>query len=114
MNMSENTKNNNDLDCPDLIKSYNLKCEQCDLIPNFTLYNYKDIKLNIIWNNGHSDNLNLNEYIKKKSNINNESLCSKCNNKKTLNYCQFCNKYLCQKCQLNHFSIEHIFKNEQL
>ena len=55
--MSQNIKNNNNLDCAYSITSYNFKFEQCDLIPNFTLYNYKDIKLNIICNNGHSDNL---------------------------------------------------------
>ena len=57
MNMSQNTKNNNNLDCPYSITSYNFKFEQCDLIPNFTLYNYKDIKLNIICDNGYSDNI---------------------------------------------------------
>ena len=46
-------ENEINLDCPISVvnltsKSYNLKCEKCELIPNFSLYNYKDIKLNLI------------------------------------------------------------------
>ena len=63
-------ENEINLDCPISVvnltsKSYNLKCEKCELIPNFSLYNYKDIKLNLICNEGHSNTLNLDNYIKK-------------------------------------------------
>ena len=106
------------LDCPVSIvnlKQYDLKCEKCKIIPKFSLYNYKDIKLNLICNEGHSNNLNLDYYIKKIKNVNiKELFCENCNEKDEINYCQFCNKYLCKKCNLNHFTIEHIFKNDIL
>ena len=108
------------LDCPVSIvnltlKPFNLKCEKCKLIPNFSLYNYKDIKLNLFCNEGHSNNLNLDNYIKEIKNVNTkEFFCPNCNKNDEVNYCQFCNKYLCQKCNLNHFTIEHIFKNDIL
>ena len=99
-------------------KKRNLKCEECELMPNFSLYNYKDIKLNIVCNEGHSNNFNLNDYIKKIKNVNNinikESFCTYCDKKDVINYCQFCNKYLCQKCNINHFIIQHIFENDIL
>ena len=79
------------LDCPisivnnSISKPYDLKCDKCELIPNFSLYNYKGIKLNLICNKGHSNNLNLDNYIKKiktENNINiKELICSNCNNK---------------------------------
>ena len=46
-------------------KKRNLKCEECELIPNISLYNYKDIKLNLVCDEGHSNNFNLKDYIKK-------------------------------------------------
>ena len=45
---------------------FNLKCDECSLIPNFTLYNYIDcIKLNMICKEHHSFTSSLNNYIKK-------------------------------------------------
>ena len=113
-------ENEINLDCPDSIvnlitKPIDLKCEKCELIPNFSLYNYKDIILNLICNKGHSNNLNLDNYIKKIKNKNiKQSFCTNCNKTEKINFCQFCNKYLCQNCNLNHFTIEHIFKNNIL
>ena len=69
----------------------NLKCEECELIPTFSLYNYKDIKLNIVCNEGHSNTFNLNDYIKKIKNLNNrkELFCSYCNKEDAINFCHF-------------------------
>ena len=116
-------ENEINLDCPDSIvhlitKPCDLKCEKCELIPNFSFYNYKDIILNLVCNKGHINNLNLDNYIRKIKNIYNlnikETFCTNCNEKDKINYCQFCNRYLCQNCNLNHFTIEHIFKNNIL
>ena len=71
-------------------KKRNLKCEECELVPNFSLYNYKDIILNLICNKGHSNNLNLDNYIRKIKNIYNlnikETFCTNCNEKDKINY----------------------------
>ena len=91
------------------LKSFDLKCEKCKLFQNFSLYNYNDLKLNLICNNGHSNNLNLDDYIKKIKNTNDIKECSNCNITDKINYCQFCNKSFCEQCNLNHFTIEHIF-----
>ena len=121
MNLNETPEKENELnlDCPISIvnftqKCFDLKCEKCGLIQNFSIYNYNDIKLNLICNNGHSNNLNLDDYIKKIKNRNNIKECSNCNKKDETSYCQFCNKYFCEKCNLNHFTSEHIFKNNIL
>ena len=99
---------------------FNLKCDKCSLIPNFTLYNYIDdcIKLNMICKEYHSFTSSLNNYIKK---INNKNLniknCSECKMKKEkneMNLCVFCKTLFCEKCVKNHFIIYHIFKNDIL
>ena len=88
------------LDCPisivnSTLKPYDLECEKCELIPNFSLYNYKDIKLNLVCNKGHLSNLNLDNYIKKIKNINyaniKEYFCKNCKGK--INYYKFYKKY---------------------
>ena len=98
---------------------FNLKCDKCSLIPNFTLYNYIDcIKLNMICKEHHSFTSSLNNYIKK---INNKNLnitnCSECKMKKDKNemtLCEFCKTLFCEKCIKNHFIIYHIYKNDIL
>ena len=112
--MTEQKNKGNNLDFPDSVKVIQFKCESCPLIPNFTLYNNHKLKLNVICNEEHSNNYNLEEYIMKiiKSNKK-ENVCSKCH-KNLMSYCQFCNKEYCNNCDLNHFTIEHIFQNEIL
>ena len=74
-NQTPEKENELNLDCPISIvnftlKHFDLKCEKCELIQNFSIYNYNNIKLNLSCNNGHSKNLNLDEYIKKIKNTN--------------------------------------------
>ena len=118
INESKNLNVDEDYDCPVAIinskkDALHFKCENCDLIPNFTLFNYEEIQLNIICDEEHSNQLNLDYYIKKilKSNKK-ECNCSKCNEK--LNFCQFCKQLFCKKCIPNHFTVEHVFRNEIL
>ena len=110
---NKNDKETN-LDCPDSVKIFKIKCESCELIPNFTLYNNDKLSLNVICKDEHSNNYNLEEYIMKIINANERgNVCSKCQ-KNSMSYCQFCIEEYCNKCNFNHFTIEHVFKNEIL
>ena len=101
MNEPKSLNVGGDYDCPDVIinskkDALHFKCENCDLIPSFTLFNYEEMQLNIICNEEHSNQFNLDDYIKKilKSNKK-ESICLKSNEK--LNFCQFCEQLFCKK-----------------
>ena len=53
INESKNLIVDEDYDCPVAIinskkDALHFKCENCDLIPNFTLFNYEETQLNII------------------------------------------------------------------
>ena len=93
---------------------FNLKCDECSLIPNFTLYNYIDcIKLNMICKENHSITCSLNDYIKNINNKKKKNFCSKCKEEKNeIIVCQFCEESICEECIINHFIIYHIFKND--
>ena len=110
--------NDDHYDCPDIIindarESLLFKCEKCQMFSYFTLFNYDDIQLNMMCEEEHSNHLNLDIYIKKVMYSNKEeSICLKCNNK--FLFCQFCKKLVCEKCNPNHFTIEHIFKKQIL
>ena len=107
-----------DCDCPDTIintarEPLLIKCEKCEMIPYFTLFNYDDIQLNMMCEEEHSNHLNLDIYIRKVMNSHKDKdICLKCNNK--FLFCQFCKKLVCEKCNPNHFTIEHIFKKQIL
>jgi hypothetical protein len=98
-----------DCDCPDEIinattENLLIKCEKCQMVPYFTLFNYDDIQLNMMCEEEHSNHSNLDIYIRKVMNLNKEeSICLKCNIK--LLFCQFC-----KKCQVNiykDYTINH-------
>ena len=111
-----NNNDDDDRDCPDAIMNDErepllIKCEKCQMIPYFTLFNYDDIQLNMMCEEEHSNYSNLDIYIRKVMNLNKEeSICLKCNNK--LVFCQFCKKLFCEKNNPFHFTIEHIFKKQ--
>ena len=88
-----NDIDDDDCNCPDAIinaarEPYLLKCEKCQMVPYFTLFNYNEIQLNMIYEEEHSNHLNLDNYIRKMMNSNKEeSICLEYNNK--LLFCRF-------------------------
>ena len=90
-----------------------LKCEKCNYTPEFTIFNSSNsIKIYSECKNKHINIFLLDEYIKKIISNNKISKCEKCKQEKNIKICQFCNKYLCEKCNNNHLTIEHIINNK--
>ena len=104
----------NNLDCSsNTLENYYLKCEKCNCIPDFTIFNSeKRVK---IYSECKNKNLNiwlLDDYIKKNYSFNDINKCEKCKKEEDIKICQFCNNYLCKECNNNHLTIEHIINNK--
>ena len=97
-----------------IIDKDNLRCKKCSLFPDITIYNYKNrVNIHLECENKHINTPLLDAYIKDIcSNNNNANKCEKCGNKKGVKECQFCNKYLCEECNKEHLTIEHIVNNQ--
>ena len=94
-----------------------VNCTKCSSIQDFTLFNSSNqVKLFSECDNKHINLYFLDDYIKKiisKSMENNDSeiICEKCQKKKEIKICQFCNKYLCGDCNIKHLCKDHILNS---
>ena len=94
-----------------------VNCTKCSSIQDFTLFNSSNqVKLFSECDNKHINLYFLDDYIKKiiaKSMENNDSeiICEKCQKKKEIKICQFCNKYLCGECNIKHLCKDHILNS---
>ena len=101
-----------------LIKTYfgnnNLKCQKCNCFPDITIFNSKNrVKIFSECENKHLNISLLDEYIKNNFSYSNNIIkCEKCKLDRKIKICQFCNKYLCEECNNNHLTIDHIINNK--
>ena len=90
----------------------NLKCEKCDSIPDFTIFNSQNrVKIFSECKNKHLNICLLDDYIKKSYSYINTNNCEKCKKEANIRMCQFCNNFLCEECNNNHLTIDHIINN---
>ena len=107
---------NNKIDIPFLTTSenINLKCKKCNSLPDITIFNSVNrVKILEECENQHYNISLLDEYIKNNSSYTNKIIqCEKCKKDKKIKICQFCNNYLCEECNNNHLTIDHIINNK--
>ena len=88
--------------------------EKCSSIPEFTIFNSSNrVKIFSSCENKHINISLLDDYIKNNvSKYDDVKNCEKCKKEKHIKICQFCDKYLCEECNINHLTIEHILNNK--
>ena len=91
----------------------NLKCMKCSSIPDFTIFNSSNrVKIFLECENKHFNISLLDEYIKNIISYNNSNKCENCKKEENIKMCQFCHKFLCEECNSNHLTLEHIINNK--
>ena len=92
----------------------NLRCNNCSFFPDITVFNISNkVKIFTECENKHTNISLLDDYIKNKCvNNNNINKCEKCKKDKNIKMCQFCYHYLCEDCNKNHLTLEHIINSK--
>ena len=87
-----------------------LKCQKCNNFPDITMFNSENrVKIFSECKNKHFNISFLDEYIKNIISDNNALYqCQNCHKERKIKICQFCENYLCEDCNNDHLTIEHI------